>query len=72
MPRPRFHRVVAAAAIALPVLLVAPPAVASPGDLDTSFSGDGIARAAVNDRAFAAGAGIDATGKVFVDGTEDR
>jgi uncharacterized delta-60 repeat protein len=70
MARLTFPRVAVFAAIACSVLLVAPPALAAPGDLDQSFGIGGIVTTAVNDAAFATGVGLEPNGDVVAAGTE--
>jgi uncharacterized delta-60 repeat protein len=73
MPRSTLPRLVAVTLISLPVLLVAVPALASPGDLDTSFSTDGIATTAVNDSSDAeAGVAVAANGDILAAGTQEN
>jgi len=73
MARLTFPRLVVFAAVSLSVLIVAPPALASPGDLDTSFGGDGIVTTAVNAISDGdAGVALAANGDVVIAGTDQN
>jgi uncharacterized delta-60 repeat protein len=68
MARLKFPRVAVLASIALSVLLVAPPGLASPGDLDPSFGTGGIVTTGINGFAIAFGVGLAPNGDVVVAG----
>jgi len=67
------RRTVLCAAIAagLVIVLIAPPAAAAPGDLDATFSDDGIATIALGAGAEADDVAVLPNGKVVAVGTED-
>jgi uncharacterized delta-60 repeat protein len=71
MSRRSFLRApVAAVLAACTIAVFATPAAAAPGDLDTTFSDDGIATTAANQVAFAEGVAVTPSGKVVVAGTD--